>query len=83
MQYSRASNTETAVKILNEARAHRVQADVFDVTSGDLSAARRACGRAVSAAAAAALSGGAEGSGRLLDRDESVFPDIRRTTPIW
>jgi ABC-type Fe3+ transport system substrate-binding protein len=34
VQYSRASNTETTLKILNEARAHRVQADVFDVTSG-------------------------------------------------
>jgi ABC-type Fe3+ transport system substrate-binding protein len=34
VQYSRASNTDTTLKILNEARAHRVQADVFDVTSG-------------------------------------------------
>jgi ABC-type Fe3+ transport system substrate-binding protein len=34
VQYSRASNTETTLKLLNEARAHRVQADVFDVTSG-------------------------------------------------
>ncbi|HEX3864947.1 MAG TPA: extracellular solute-binding protein [Stellaceae bacterium] len=34
VQYSRASNTETTLKILNEARARRVQADVFDVTSG-------------------------------------------------
>jgi ABC-type Fe3+ transport system substrate-binding protein len=34
VQYSRASNTETTLKVLNEARAHRVQADVFDVTSG-------------------------------------------------
>jgi ABC-type Fe3+ transport system substrate-binding protein len=33
VQYSRASDTETAVKILNEARAHRVQADVFDATN--------------------------------------------------
>jgi len=34
VQYSRASNTETTLKILNEARARRVQVDVFDVTSG-------------------------------------------------
>ncbi len=34
VQYSRASNTETTLKILNEARARRMQADVFDVTSG-------------------------------------------------
>jgi iron(III) transport system substrate-binding protein len=34
VQYSRASNTETTLKLLNEARARRVQADVFDVTSG-------------------------------------------------
>jgi ABC-type Fe3+ transport system substrate-binding protein len=34
VQYSRASNTETTLKVLNEARARRVQADVFDVTSG-------------------------------------------------
>ena len=34
VQYSRASNTDTTLKLLNEARAHRVQADVFDVTSG-------------------------------------------------
>ena len=34
VQYARASNTETALKILNEARARRVQVDVFDVTSG-------------------------------------------------
>ncbi len=34
VQYSRASNTETTLKVLNEARAHRVQVDVFDVTSG-------------------------------------------------
>ena len=32
--YSRASNTDTTVKLLNEARARRVQADVVDVTSG-------------------------------------------------
>ncbi len=31
---SRASNTDTTLKILTEARAHRMQADVFDVTSG-------------------------------------------------
>jgi ABC-type Fe3+ transport system substrate-binding protein len=34
VRYSRASNTDTTLKILNEARAHRTQADVFDVTSG-------------------------------------------------
>jgi ABC-type Fe3+ transport system substrate-binding protein len=34
VQYSRASNTETTLKLLDEARAHRVQSDVFDVTSG-------------------------------------------------
>jgi len=34
VMYARASNTETTLKILNEVRAHRVQADVFDVTSG-------------------------------------------------
>jgi iron(III) transport system substrate-binding protein len=34
VHFSRASNTDTTVKLLNEARAHRVQADVFDVTSG-------------------------------------------------
>ena len=49
VQYSRASNTETTLKMLNEARAHRVQADVFDVTSGIYSAAGGACGRGVSA----------------------------------
>ena len=32
--YSRASNTDTTLKLLNEARAHRMQADVVDVTSG-------------------------------------------------
>ena len=32
--YARASNTDTTVKLLQEARAHRVQADVVDVTSG-------------------------------------------------
>lgn len=30
VQYSRATNSDTALKIINEARAHRVQADVFD-----------------------------------------------------
>ena len=34
MAYARASNTDTTLKILNEARARRVAADVFDVTSG-------------------------------------------------
>jgi len=34
VKYSRASNTETTLKLLNEERDHRVQADVFDVTSG-------------------------------------------------
>jgi ABC-type Fe3+ transport system substrate-binding protein len=34
VQYARASNTETTLKLLNEVRARRVQADVFDVTSG-------------------------------------------------
>ena len=34
VQYSRASNTDTTLKLLNEARARRVQADVVDVTSG-------------------------------------------------
>ncbi len=34
VKYARASNTETTLKLLNEARARRVQADVFDVTSG-------------------------------------------------
>ena len=34
VQYSRASNTDTTVKLLNESRARRVQADVVDVTSG-------------------------------------------------
>ena len=34
VQYSRASNTDTTIKLLNEARARRVQADVVDVTSG-------------------------------------------------
>jgi ABC-type Fe3+ transport system substrate-binding protein len=34
VNYARASNTDTTLKLLNEARAHRVQADVFDVTSG-------------------------------------------------
>ena len=35
LQYARASNTDTTVKLLNEARAHRMQADVADVTSGN------------------------------------------------
>ncbi len=30
MQYARATNSDTALKIINEARARRVQADVFD-----------------------------------------------------
>lgn len=34
LAYARASNTETTLKILNEARAGRTAADVFDVTSG-------------------------------------------------
>ncbi len=34
VKYARASNTETTLKLLTETRAHRVQADVFDVTSG-------------------------------------------------
>jgi iron(III) transport system substrate-binding protein len=34
VNYARASNTETTLKILNEARARRTAADVFDVTSG-------------------------------------------------
>jgi ABC-type Fe3+ transport system substrate-binding protein len=34
LSYARASNTETTLKILNEARAGRTAADVFDVTSG-------------------------------------------------
>jgi ABC-type Fe3+ transport system substrate-binding protein len=34
VSYARASNTETTLKILNESRAHRTAADVFDVTSG-------------------------------------------------
>ncbi len=34
VQYSRASNTDTTVKLLTEARAKRMQADVVDVTSG-------------------------------------------------
>jgi len=34
VQYSRTSNTETTLKLLQEARARRMQADVFDVTSG-------------------------------------------------
>jgi ABC-type Fe3+ transport system substrate-binding protein len=33
VRYSRASDTETALKILNEGRAHRIQADVFDATN--------------------------------------------------
>ena len=34
LSYARASNTETTLKILNEGRAGRTAADVFDVTSG-------------------------------------------------
>ena len=34
VSYARSSNTETTLKILNEARARRTVADVFDVTSG-------------------------------------------------
>lgn len=34
LSYARASNTETTLKILNESRAGRPTADVFDVTSG-------------------------------------------------
>lgn len=33
VHYSRASDTETAVKLLNEGRARRIQADVFDATN--------------------------------------------------
>ena len=33
VQYSRATNSDVALKITNEARAHRVQADVFDGTN--------------------------------------------------
>ena len=33
VQYSRATNTDTALKIINEARARRLQADVFDGTN--------------------------------------------------
>ncbi len=33
VQYSRATNSDTALKIINEARARRVQADVFDGTN--------------------------------------------------
>jgi ABC-type Fe3+ transport system substrate-binding protein len=33
VHYARASDTETAVKLLNEGRAHRIQADVFDATN--------------------------------------------------
>ncbi len=33
VRYSRASDTETALKILNEGRARRIQADVFDATN--------------------------------------------------
>lgn len=33
MQYARATNSDTALKIINEARARRVQADVFDGTN--------------------------------------------------
>lgn len=34
VRYARASNTETTLKLLNESRAGRVAADVFDITSG-------------------------------------------------
>ena len=34
LSYARASNTETTLKILNESRAGRTAADMFDVTSG-------------------------------------------------
>ena len=33
VRYSRASDTETAVKLLNEGRARRIQADLFDATN--------------------------------------------------
>jgi ABC-type Fe3+ transport system substrate-binding protein len=33
MHYSRATNSDTALKIMNEARARRLQADVFDGTN--------------------------------------------------
>lgn len=33
VRYTRANSTQTAVKLLNEGRAHRVYADVFDGTS--------------------------------------------------
>jgi ABC-type Fe3+ transport system substrate-binding protein len=33
MRYSRQTNSDVALKILNEARAHRLQADVFDGTN--------------------------------------------------
>lgn len=33
MQYSRATNSDTALKIINEGRARRMQADVFDGTN--------------------------------------------------
>jgi len=33
VQYSRANSTETAIKIINEAKAGKVQADVFDGTN--------------------------------------------------
>jgi ABC-type Fe3+ transport system substrate-binding protein len=34
LNYARASNTETTLKIINEDRAGRTAADIFDVTSG-------------------------------------------------
>ncbi len=36
LQYARASNTDTTVKLINEARARRMQADVVDVASGNV-----------------------------------------------
>ena len=72
LQYARADEAPTAAKILAEAQAGRVQADVFDGISNMVPLKRAGIVAPYRAAVGRQNPGRPQGPGRLLDRDPAL-----------
>ena len=72
LQYARADEAPTAAKILAEAQAGRVQADVFDGISNMVPLKRAGLVAPLRAAVGGNIRPRPEGHGRLLDRDPAL-----------
>ncbi len=77
VQYSRATSSDVALKIRNEARARRVQADLFDGSNTVFLLEEANLVAEYQPQSAAAYPAGAEGPERPLDGAEPVLLDVR------